>query len=169
MSLAVFAARSKTRHRVSASADLAFCFRASLASVTQDFGSAVTTSHSFMSRPWPGSKRVPLPAAMSALTRSSGSLTTKCPFDDIMANIFPFTFSARDPNPLPDPGRLTCRSSAKALTTIANRSSHEGAFFGVRVRARGFSFMVMEHTRAIEGTCFGNDVYPRGHMRNNTS
>src|SRR5882757_9852660 len=117
-------------------------FRASLASGTQDLWSPVTTSHSFMSRPRPGSKRVPLPAATSALTRSSESLTTKCPFDDSIANIFPLTLSAPDPNPLPEAGGVTCRSSAKALTTKAYPASSEGVG-GVRARARGFLLMLL--------------------------
>src|ERR1700675_27096 len=79
---------------------------------------------------------------MSALTRSSVSLTTKCPFDDIMAKIFPLTLSAPDPNPSLEPGGLTCRSSAKALTTRANPSSLE-AFIDVLARARGFRFMAI--------------------------
>jgi hypothetical protein len=50
--------------------------------------------------------------------------------------------SAPDPNPLPEPGGLTCRSSAKAATTKANLASREGVC-GVRARGRGFPFMLI--------------------------
>src|SRR6202023_2842060 len=111
-------------------------FRASFASGIHNVWSAVTTSHSFITRQRPGSTREPLPAATSSLTRSSDSLTTNSPFDEIMANIFPFTLRAPDPNPLPVPGGVTCRSSAKALTTRANLLSRS------RVGADVFPFIV---------------------------
>src|ERR1700735_4058375 len=44
----------------------------------------------------------------------------------IIANIFPFTFRAPDPNPLQVPGGATCRSSARALTTEATLLSRTG-------------------------------------------
>src|SRR5438067_739400 len=40
-----------------------------------------TASHSFIRRPWPGSKRSPTRAALSSSTRSAGSFTTSRPFE----------------------------------------------------------------------------------------
>jgi hypothetical protein len=77
--------------------------RASLASAIQSMPSTGKTIHSFMKLPGRGSKRLPVPLATSASTRSFGSFTTNSFFEDIMAKIVPLTLSAPEPKPFPPP------------------------------------------------------------------
>ena len=55
----------------------------------------VTASHSFMSRPWPGSNGLPTPDATKAATRSFGSFTTSVPCAK-SAKSLPFAFGGND-------------------------------------------------------------------------
>src|SRR5207247_8830927 len=84
---------------------VAQCFE--LAAFIASFASAnhysspfvATTNHSFITRPGPGSNRLPSPAATRASTRGRDSLTTNSSFDERSAKILPLVHSAVDPNP----------------------------------------------------------------------
>src|SRR5258708_6467197 len=76
--------------------------RASRGRGSEFLGGDSTTSHSFMIRPCPGSKRCPSPAATNASTRSFGSFTTNAFLDETIAKILPLTHKADEPNPFFD-------------------------------------------------------------------
>ncbi len=94
--------------------------RARASQSSSDAGSS--DSHSFMSRPWPGSKRRPAPEASNASTRCFGSFTTKFPLEETIAKIFPPTWRAEEPKPfLPAAPTVTFGSLASVWATALNR------------------------------------------------
>src|SRR5712692_8306085 len=126
---------SQSRARVQALTDLTKWY-ASFASSTHDLLPAGTAIHSFINRPWPGSKYSTLPEATSSSARALGSLTTNWPFEDIIAKILPVTLRAPEPNPFPVP-RLTCAFLANAFTTGTNLGSSRRSTLWSRARGRG--------------------------------
>jgi len=95
--------------------------RASRASANQSASAAESTaSHSFITRPDPGSNRTPTPDSDNASTLFRGSFTTKLPFDETIAKIFPPTQSAEEPKPRFAAPTVTPRLRFSAATISSN-------------------------------------------------
>jgi len=106
--------------------------RASRARRGQSFSSLCgIASHSFITRPCPGSKRSPVPALTSASTRSAGSLTTSLAFE-WNANSLRATFRPFEPNPfaLALSGGSTRLSFESAVAKRSNAASVSDFFSG---------------------------------------
>src|SRR5712692_7855048 len=94
--------------------------RASLARLNHfSLVTGAMATHSFISRPWPGSKCCPSPDATKASTRSFGSFTTSFPLTS-MANTLPPIFRPSEPNIF---DLLTPASLSSCVITASNNLS----------------------------------------------
>src|SRR5262249_48687679 len=118
---------------------------ASFASALHETFGLTTVTHSFISRPCPGSNGLPSPFATNASTRALGSFTTSVPCVN-KANSLPFAFRPFDPNLR---GRAEALLASNVSATARSFGSPRNTSISLPMRRSGAAFAVVCFLRAV--------------------